>query len=201
VRRAGSAVLLTAFAAALFGCSGEKPAPAPPPTPLTASPAPAPADGLRPLTSRDEAKPFATADPAPPEGLPPGHPPIGEARPSQAGAPARQGQSVAGTVAIAPGLAAKTAATDVLYLIARSRPSNVVVAVRRETDVRFPHAFELSSADAMTADQPFVGPFDITARLSKSGDALPARGDLEGSTTSVPEGARNVSVLIEKVRE
>ena len=33
--------------------------------------------------------------------------------------------------------------------------------------------FALSSADAMTPDQPFAGPFDITARLSKSGDCHP----------------------------
>jgi cytochrome c-type biogenesis protein CcmH len=186
--RRGSALLLV-FTASWFGCSAEKPAAAPPPSPLQASPAPG--EGIRPLTSRDEAKPFA-ADPAPAQGLPAGHPPIGETR---------SGQSVAGTVSIAPGIAAKAAATDVLYLIARSRASNAVVAVRRETDVRFPHAFELSSADAMTADQPFAGPFEITARLSRSGDALPAPGDLEGTASNVTDGAQNVSVVIEKVRE
>ena len=67
--------------------------------------------------------------------------------------------------------------------------------------VRFPHAFELSAADAMVPDQPFAGPFDITARLSRSGDAFPAPGDLEGTTAGVAEGASSVSVVIAKVRQ
>lgn len=186
-RRARAAVILT-LAASAFGCSAEKPKAAPP----SAEASPAPGGGLRPLTSRDEAKPFAAPD-APGSGaLPAGHPPIG-------GAPV--GKAVAGAVKIAPALASRALPTDVLYLIARSPSTKMVVAVRRETGVRFPHAFELSSADAMVADQPFVGPFDITARLSKSGDAIPAPGDLEGVTAGVAEGARAVSVVIDKVRE
>jgi cytochrome c-type biogenesis protein CcmH len=124
--------------------------------------------------------------------LPAGHPPVG-------GLPA--GKTLAGTVRVAPGLASRALPTDVLYLIARNPSTKVVVAVRRETSVHFPHAFELSSADVMGADQPFVGPFDITARLSRSGDAIPAPGDLEGTTAGVAEGAKAVSVVIERVRQ
>jgi cytochrome c-type biogenesis protein CcmH len=108
---------------------------------------------------------------------------------------------VAGTVRIAPEVLHRSSPTDVLYVIARSRATKAIVAVRRETGVRFPHPFELSSADAMVADQPFVGPFDVTARLSKTGDATPAPGDLEGTATAVVEGAKTVSVVIEKVRQ
>jgi cytochrome c-type biogenesis protein CcmH len=170
-------------------CSADKPAAAPPPVRETP---PASAGGLRPLTSRDEAKPFATPNPSSSSELPAGHPPIGDA-------PA--GKAVTGIVSISPQVAGRAAPTDVLYLIARSRATKAVVAVRRETDVRFPHTFTLSSADAMVADQPFAGPFDITARLSKSGDAIPVPGDLEGTAAAVAEGATKVALVIEKVRE
>ncbi len=185
------AAVLLALAAS--SCSGDRPAAAPPP----ATP-PAPAAGLRPMTSRDEAKSFAAPSSPSSETLPPGHPPIGDA-PARKDAPA--GKTVAGVVSIAPQIAGRASPTDVLYLIARNRATKAVVAVRREADVRFPHAFALSSADAMTADQPFAGPFDITARLSKSGDAIPAKGDLEGTAAAVEEGATKVSLVIEKVRE
>jgi cytochrome c-type biogenesis protein CcmH len=171
----------------MFACSGEKPAP----SQSARDASPPPAEGIKPLTSRDETKPFAGVVPSP-GGLPAGHPPVGDTA---------SGPKLAGIVSIAPGLLDRVSPKDVLYLIARNRKSNAVVAVRREDGVRFPHAFELSARDAMTPDQPFVGPFAITARLSKSGDALPARGDLEGTAADVPEGGMNVAVLIEKVRE
>jgi cytochrome c-type biogenesis protein CcmH len=110
------------------------------------------------------------------------------------------GTSVAGTVSIAPDLASRVQATDVLYLIARDRSAKTV-AVQREESVRFPHSFELSAAHAMVPDQPFAGPLDITARLSRSGDAFPAPGDLEGPTQGVAAGARSVSVVIAKGRQ
>jgi cytochrome c-type biogenesis protein CcmH len=152
------------------------------------------------LTSRDEAKPFTA--PGPTSGaLPPGHPPVAGTGTGTAGAPPREGAAISGTVSVAPALLGRTSATDVLYLIARNRASKTVVAVRREDGSKFPRAFELSAADAMAKEQPFVGPFDVTARLSKSGDAIPAPGDLEGTALNVAEGARGVTVLIEKVRQ
>jgi hypothetical protein len=179
------------------GCArGDAPAATPSPTPADGS-----TQGLRPLTSRDQAKPFTTPGPAQ-DTLPPGHPPIGGASAGASGpAPQGQGGSVSGTVTLAPGLAGRASPGDVLYLIARNRASKAVVAVRREEGLRFPHAFELSSANAMTPDQPFAGPFDITARLSKSGDAIPAPGDLEGTAPNVAEGARGFTVVIDKVRQ
>jgi cytochrome c-type biogenesis protein CcmH len=183
-RPLGAALLMLT----VVGCSAEKPAAEPAPV---RDAAPAASGGLRPLTSRDEAKPFEATGALPSDGLPAGHPAVG--------AP-REG-ALTGTVRVAPAIASRTSPTDILYLIARNRTTNAVVAVRRDEGVSFPHAFELSSADAMVAGQPFAGPFDITARLSKSGDALPAKGDLEGTAAGVAEGARNVAVVIEKVRE
>jgi cytochrome c-type biogenesis protein CcmH len=180
---------------AASGCSAEKPAAGPPPV---SEASPTAQGGLRPLTSRDEAKPVGGEPALPADALPAGHPPLPARHPPL---PAASEKTLAGTVSIAPKILGRTSPKDVLYLIARSRTTNAVVAVRREEGVSFPHAFQLSSADAMVADQPFVGPFDITARLSKTGDALPARGDLEGTAPQVADGAKKVSVVIEKVRE
>jgi cytochrome c-type biogenesis protein CcmH len=181
------AYALVVVVAAAFGCSANPPTP---PAPARES-SPSPAGVLPPSTSRDEAPPSTARGALSSAPLPAGHPPVAEVAATK---------PVGGTVSLAPELASRVQPTDVLYLIARNRAAQTV-AVRRETGIRFPHTFELSSADAMVADQPFVGPFDITARLSKSGDAFPAPGDLEGTTLGVAEGARSVAVVIAKVRQ
>jgi cytochrome c-type biogenesis protein CcmH len=132
--------------------------------------------------------------------LPPGHPPLSGAGPGQA-LPADPSASIAGTVALAPSVQARVGSADVLYVIARNAKTNAVVAVRREEGIRFPHAFQVSSADLMMEGTTFTGPFDVTARVSKTGDAIPGKGDLEGTTKGVAVGARGVSVTIDSVRQ
>jgi hypothetical protein len=102
---------------------------------------------------------------------------------------------------VAPHLAARLTGADVLYVIARNHRTKAVVAVRRDEGVRFPHAFEIGAEHVMVQDQAFEGPFDLVARVSRSGDAMAAPGDLEGLTADVPEGARGLSVLIDRVRQ
>lgn len=106
-----------------------------------------------------------------------------------------------GTVTLAPSLQPRVAPTDVLYVIARNARTNTVVAVRREQDVRFPHPFQISAADQMMEGTAFTGPFDITARISRTGDAIPGKGDLEGTVKGVAVGARGVSITIDSVRQ
>lgn len=186
----GGAASWLAFglAAALMAGACDRPEASPPPA---AQPRPS----LRPLTSRDgaEAPPFATP---PSQALPPGHPPV------EAGsAAASTAEAVSGTVEIAPALRARQSAQDALFIVARSSASGQVLAVRKEENVRFPLSFRISGVDAMVEGTAFVGPFDITARLSKSGDALPAPGDIEGTIRGVAAGARGVSVTLDRVRK
>jgi hypothetical protein len=162
------------------------------PPPPGASP-PAREGGLRPLTSRDGPSSSRAGEEVP--ALPPGHPPLGSAGPSAPGA------SVSGTVVVAPGLAARVHPADVLYLIARSAKTNGVVAVRREEGLRFPFAFTITDADVMMEGTPFAGPFDVTARLSKTGDAIAGRGDIEGIARGVALGATNVTITLDTVRQ
>jgi cytochrome c-type biogenesis protein CcmH len=127
--------------------------------------------------------------------LPPGHPPIG---PAAAGGPAsdRSAGHLAGTVQLSPKLAA--APGDVLYLIAKKGPTTL--AVRRVEKPTFPLDFELTGADAMVSGVPFEGPVDLVARLSRSGDAIPAKGDLEGVTKGVAVPASGIKVTIDTTR-
>jgi len=76
-----------------------------------------------------------------------------------------------------------------------------VVAVSREKKVRFPHSFQISAADQMMEGTAFTGPFDVTARISRTGDAITGKGDLEGTVKGVAAGARGVSITIDSVRQ
>lgn len=146
---------------------------------------------LRPLTSRDGAT--STADTAPT--LPPGHPAVdGDSAIPDGDKP------VEGEVRLHARLKDKAKPDDVLYIIARGSASRQIVAVRKEEHVQFPFRFRLSSSDTMMPGTPFTGPFDLTARLSRSGDATPQPGDLEGSVKNVAAGSRGVSVIVDTVR-
>ncbi len=133
--------------------------------------------------------------------LPPGHPPIGAADPHGnlargARAEGAQAGGVSGTVSVARTL--KTGPSDVLYIIAKKGPATL--AVQRIVQPSFPRAFEISGADAMTPGVGFEGPVDLVARLSKSGDAIPSKGDLEGIRRNVPVPAKGITVTIDTAR-
>jgi cytochrome c-type biogenesis protein CcmH len=111
-----------------------------------------------------------------------------------------EGQPVEGEVRLHPRLKDKAKPHDVLYIIARGSGNRQIVAVRKEERVRFPFSFRLSSGDTMMPGTPFEGPFDLTARLSRSGDATPQPGDLEGTVKNVAAGSRGVNVIVDTVR-
>lgn len=199
--------LLLLFALLASACSRAKEAPA--------TPSPASADGLRPLTSRDRstegAEVGSTAEPRPAaSSLPPGHPPLSSGTPGPGAAPAHgmpgAGSTafahgdVTGAITLAPALASRHTATDVLYVIARDPATRTVVAVKRIDKLVFPVSFTLGTEDAMGAGAQSSGPLEITARISKSGDAIPSSGDLEGGTSGVSFGARGIAITIDKVR-
>jgi hypothetical protein len=167
-----------------------------PPAEDAATPAPA----MRPLTSRDGADAKASEAPTPDSSLPPGHPPVDGAPPTHADAGASVGGSVAGTVTVTPNLQSR-AGGGVLFVIARSGPDRRIVAVRRESGATFPFAFHISGADAMIAGTSFSGPLEITARLSQSGDAVAAKGDIEGIAKGVAVGATDVKIALDTVHE
>lgn len=181
-----------ALALLASGCGDSAPPPKPvalgSPKATQSTEAPAPAGTEETLPPGHPPAP----GPRGPASLPAGHPPMGEA--------ADSGESVAGTVVADPKLGTKPASTDVLYLIARAAGAKEILAVRREEHVTLPFSFRLSGKDAMSHGTAFKGPFDVTARLSKSGDAAPAKGDLEGMARGVQSGAKDLRIVLDSVR-
>jgi hypothetical protein len=189
-------LFLTVFAAACSGSQG------PPPPVATPTPAGTSSD-LQPLSSREAPAPVTSSAPAgtgqavPP--LPPGHPPIGGMGMGGAPVAGRSAGAIEGRIALAPALRTSLAASDVLYVIAKK--GSTTLAVRRIEKPTFPLDFELSGGDVMVSGSPFEGPVDLVVRLSKTGDAIPSKGDLEGTTRNVKIPARGVSVTIDHVRD
>ena len=130
--------------------------------------------------------------------MPPGHPPI-EGMPGGPGAMAASGPSVSGTITISDELGVRVATSDVLYVMAKK--DGATVAVQRVESPSFPLPFAVSEGHAMVAGTTIEGPVDIVARLSKTGDAIPSPGDLEGTTTSVGVPAEGIAVTIDHVRQ
>lgn len=191
----------------MAACGGSS---APPPPVATATPSTA-ADDLRPMSSREGTS--ASTAPATPGdaqvALPPGHPPLEGAAPPAAPLPAghppigepapgaRSAGSISGTIVLAPKLAVGPA--DVMYVMAKKGAATL--AVRRVEKPSFPFAFEISGGDAMTGGAAFEGPVDVVARVSRTGDAIPAKGDLEGTAKNVTVPAKNVTLTIGSVRQ
>jgi cytochrome c-type biogenesis protein CcmH len=110
--------------------------------------------------------------------------------------------SVQGTVQIDPAVAARAAPTDTVFVFARaSEGPRVPLAVFKLQAKDLPAKFLLDDSLAM-APQFRLSNFKtvlVNARVSKSGNAIPAAGDLEGKSVSVDLGARDVVVTIDRV--
>lgn len=129
--------------------------------------------------------------------LPPGHPPI-QGMPPHAPDASSSEPLVTGTITLAEELGSALLPTDVLYVMAKK--DGATTAVRRVDAPQFPFAFELGSGDAMMAGAGLEGPVDIVVRVSKTGDAIPSAGDLEGTTAGVALPSSGVAVAIDTVR-
>jgi cytochrome c-type biogenesis protein CcmH len=158
--------------------------------PATATSSPGPVDANAPLPP---GHPPLGGAPTPAAALPAGHPPIGEPAPG-----AKSAGSLAGTIALSPKLTAGP--SDVLYVMAKKGAATL--AVRRVDKPSFPFAFEISAGDAMMmGGGSLEGPVDVVARLSRTGDAIPAKGDLEGVAKNVKVPSKNVRLTIDTVRQ
>jgi cytochrome c-type biogenesis protein CcmH len=106
---------------------------------------------------------------------------------------------VSGTITLSPKLGTGVGAGEVLYVMAKK--DGATLAVRRVETPSFPYAFEVSEGHAMVAGMAFEGPVDIVARLSKTGDAIPSPGDLEGTAGNVQVPSSGVAVTIDRTLE
>ena len=109
---------------------------------------------------------------------------------------------VEGIVYLAPALAAKVMPGDTVFIVARAVDGpRVPLAVLRKQVKDLPLNFTLDDSLAM-APQMKLSNFSkviVSARISKSGQAMPVAGDLTGQTAAVAVGASGLRLEIAEV--
>jgi cytochrome c-type biogenesis protein CcmH len=112
------------------------------------------------------------------------------------------GATINGKVDIAPALKGKVGANDPIFLFARAAGGGTPVAAIRATTSNFPIEFELNDTMAMNPDNKLSNfkEVSLVARVSKSGDPKGGSGDLEGEIKGVKVGAKDIKLVIDKVK-
>ncbi len=114
-----------------------------------------------------------------------------------------QTAAISGTVNLAPSLAGKGAPTDTLFVFARAMNGpSMPVSIVRATKQDLPFTFQLDDSTSPMPSRKLsdVGSVMIVARLSKSGQAMPQSGDLEGMSRLVKPGESKIAVVIDRER-
>ncbi|MCP9439664.1 MAG: c-type cytochrome biogenesis protein CcmI [Nitrospira sp.] len=126
--------------------------------------------------------------------VPADHPPIKK----RSGA-----HAITGTVILGPGMEAKSSGADTLFVFAKD-PNGppMPVSIVRASKKDLPFAFRL---DDSTSPMPSRKLSDletvvIVARLSRSGTAMPASGDLEGVSQPIKPGTEGLTIVIDRQR-
>jgi cytochrome c-type biogenesis protein CcmH len=110
--------------------------------------------------------------------------------------------AITGRVSLEAKLRDRTAASDTVFIFARAADGpRMPLAVVRTTASALPYAFRLDDSMAMTpaARLSTAGEVVVEARVSKTGSANPASGDLRGASAPVKPGTRDVLIVINDV--
>lgn len=137
-------------------------------------------------------------------GMPPAAPPTVLAGAAAAAGPggataAPAGARVSGTITLADSLKGRVAPDDTLFVFARASGSQrMPVAILRKRAGDLPLQFTLDDSMAMSDEVRLskVAKVVVGARISKSGNALPQDGDLQGLGSEVAVGANGVKIEI-----
>ena len=126
--------------------------------------------------------------------------------PAAASSPAAAGDSagvkLSGTVRLSPTLAAQAGPEDTLFIFARPADgSRMPVAILRKQVKDLPLDFSLDDSLAMApaARLSLFPQVVVSARISKSGQATPAAGDLAGQSAAVANSSRGLVIEINEV--
>ncbi len=122
-----------------------------------------------------------------------------QARPSAAGEIVNG--AVSGTVSLDPAFKARVAATDAVFIFARStdRPTGPPLAAMRKTVKDLPLTFTLDDSMAMMPNLNLSSATSIVVgvRISKAGNVTPSPGDIQGFSQPVKVGAKGISITID----
>lgn len=127
----------------------------------------------------------------------------GKTQPPAAGkaqAPVTGPARVSGTASLAPALAGKISPTDTVFIFARAAEGpRIPLAVLRKQARELPVTFVLDDSMAMSPQMKLSGQTRIVvgARVSKTANATPQPGDLQGLSAPVEVGAQGVAVTID----
>ncbi|MGJ7613961.1 MULTISPECIES: tetratricopeptide repeat protein [unclassified Variovorax] len=117
---------------------------------------------------------------------------------SRAGAPLFA-DAVTGTIGLSPELAASVRPTDTVFVFAREVGGvGMPLAAARYSAAQFPLRFKLDGTSPMNGGKKLseVPRLVITARVSRTGEAMPQTGDLRGESVPVEAARDNVQVQI-----
>ena len=121
--------------------------------------------------------------------------------PATPSAPA--GAAVAGEVRLAPALAAQVAPGDTLFVFARAvQGPRMPLAIFKQPVGAWPRTFKLDDSMAMAPELRLsgFGQVTVSARISRSGDAMPRSGDLVGEAAPVAPGTSGLAIVIDRVQ-
>lgn len=125
------------------------------------------------------------------------------AAPADGNAPATaSAATVTGTVRLSPKVAAQAAPDDAVFIYARAAEgSRMPLAILRHQVKDLPLSFKLDDNMAMSpaAKMSLFPKLIISARVSKSGQAAPAAGDLTGQSAPVGNNATGLVIEIDEV--
>ncbi|MBC7938862.1 MAG: c-type cytochrome biogenesis protein CcmI, partial [Chitinophagaceae bacterium] len=105
-------------------------------------------------------------------------------------------------VQLAPALAARASPEDTVFILARpAQGPRMPLAVLRKQVKDLPLAFTLDDTMAMAPGATISSHARVvvSARISKSGDAMPRPGDLSGQSDPVAPGATGIELRISEV--
>ncbi|WP_425260746.1 c-type cytochrome biogenesis protein CcmI [Rubrivivax sp. RP6-9] len=132
-------------------------------------------------------------------------PPAATAGPNASGAAGTPGATIRGTVTLAAALRAKAAPEDTVFVFARpAEGPRMPLAIVRKQVKDLPFEFVLDDTTAMSPASRLSTQTRVvvSARISKSGDAMPQPGDLSGQSAPLaldPKGNTGLRVEIGQV--
>lgn len=112
------------------------------------------------------------------------------------------GAGISGLVSLDPKLAAKVKPDDAVFIYARpAQGSRMPLAMLRRQVADLPLYFELDDSMAMSpqARLSSVKEVVVAVRVSKSGQATPQSGDLEGFSGTVSAGSKDLKLKIDRI--
>jgi cytochrome c-type biogenesis protein CcmI len=110
--------------------------------------------------------------------------------------------AISGSVSLAPSLAKQADPAASVFIYARAKQGPVMpLAIVRTTVGALPYAYQLDDSVSVMADLKLsqAGEVVVVARVSKTGDAKPQKGDWQGLSGTVTPGSDKVDVEINAV--